>query len=127
MLRGFRDFITRGNVLDLAVAFVAGAAFTALVTSVTDSIINPAVGLVLGGGMEAGTFEVNGQVFDYGAVINAGILFLLTMVVLYFAFVAPMNAWRRHREQEQDEEVAGPSEAELLTEIRDLLRAQQQR
>ena len=125
MLKGFREFITRGNVLDLAVAFVAGAAFTALVASVTESIINPAVDLVLGGGMEAGTFEVNGQVFDYGAVIDAAILFLLTMVVLYFAFIAPMNAWRKRKETPADDTPAGPSDTELLTEIRDLLRARQ--
>lgn len=125
MIKGFRDFIVRGNVVDLAVAFVAGAAFTALVGSVSASIIEPLITSLLGDGLEAGKVAFNGQVIDFGAVVNAIITFLITMVVLYFAFVAPMNAWRKHRED--DEEDAGPSEAELLTEIRDLLRAQSEK
>lgn len=127
MIKGFRDFIVRGNVIDLAVAFVAGAAFTALVGSVSDSVITPFINMFLGDGVDAGKIEVNGQVIDFGAVVSAAITFFITMLVLYFVFVAPMNAWRSHREQEHEDEPAGPTDTELLTEIRDLLRAQQER
>lgn len=125
MIKGFRDFIVRGNVIDLAVAFVAGAAFTALVGSVSDTVINPFIGIFLGDGLDSGKFEIRGEVIDLGALVSAFITFFVTMVVLYFVFVAPMNAWRKHREEEHEEEPAGPTDTELLTEIRDLLRAQQ--
>lgn len=124
MIQGFRDFITRGNVIDLAVAFVAGAAFTGLVGSVSSSVVEPFIGLVLGGGIEAGTVEVNGQVFDFTALVNAIITFLITMAVLYFVFVLPMNAWRKRQEAEDAKDDDEATQTDLLIEIRDLLREQ---
>lgn len=124
MIRGFRDFIMRGNVIDLSVAFVAGAAFTALVGAFSTALIQPIIGIFLGGGIEAGTLEINGQVIDFTTLINAVITFLITMLVLYIVFVAPMNAWRARNEKPTDDEPAAPTDVELLTEIRDLLRAQ---
>ncbi len=124
MIQGFRDFITRGNVIDLAVAFVAGAAFTGLVGSVSSSVVEPFIGLVLGGGIEAGTVEVNGQVFDFTALVNAAITFVITMAVLYFVFVLPMNAWRKRQEAEDAKNNDEPTQTDLLIEIRDLLREQ---
>ncbi|MFM1916802.1 MAG: hypothetical protein RJB01_317 [Actinomycetota bacterium] len=122
MLKGFRDFIARGNVIDLSVAFVAGAAFTALVTTFTESLINPLVGLTLGGGVDVGAVTVNGQVFDFSGVINGIITFIITMLVLYFVFVLPMNKYRqRHAQDEVD---TRPADIQLLTEIRDLLSEQ---
>lgn len=119
MFKGFRDFIARGNVIDLSVAFVAGAAFTALVTTFTESLINPLVGLALGGGVDVGVFTVNGQVFDLSALINGVITFIITMMVLYFVFVLPMNRYRqRHAQGEVD---TRPADIQLLSEIRDLL------
>lgn len=119
MLKGFKEFILRGNVIDLAVAFVAGAAFTAVVGSFTEGLINPAVGLILGGGIEAGTVTVNGQVFNFTLIVNALITFVLTMFVLYFVFVLPMNKYRERTAPPS--EPAGPTEVELLQQIKELL------
>jgi large conductance mechanosensitive channel len=118
MISGFKDFISRGNVIDVAVGFVAGAAFTALITGITDALITPALGLILGGGVEAGSFTVNGQVFDITLMVNAFITFLLTMAVIYFVFVAPLNKWR---ERQPVVEEPTQTEIDLLREIRDLL------
>ncbi|MFI5043848.1 MAG: MscL family protein [Acidimicrobiales bacterium] len=97
MLKGFKEFITKGNIIDLAVAFVIGIAFAGLVSVFTSSLIEPLINLILGGGVDGGTIEVNGQVFDFGAVINAAINFIITAAVLYFAVVAPYNAYRNRR------------------------------
>jgi large conductance mechanosensitive channel len=123
VIKGFRDFILRGNVIDLAVAFVAGAAFTALVGAFSTALIGPIVGIFLGGGIDAGTVTINGQVIDFTALINAVITFVITMAVLYFAFVAPMNAYRRRTGNGGDVDVT-PPDVKLLKEIRDLLQEQ---
>lgn len=123
MIKGFRDFILRGNVIDLSVAFVAGAAFTALVGAFSTALIQPIIGIFLGGGIDAGTLEINGQVIDFTTLINAIITFLITMLVLYIVFVAPMNAYRK-RTAKPDDAVAPQTDVELLAEIRDLLKAQ---
>jgi len=123
MIKGFRDFILRGNVIDLAVAFVAGAAFTALVGAFSTALIGPIVGIFLGGGIDAGTVTINGQVIDFTALINAVITFVITMAVLYFVFVAPMNAYRRRTGSGGDVDVT-PADVKLLKEIRDLLQEQ---
>ena len=123
MIKGFRDFILRGNVIDLAVAFVAGAAFTALVGAFSTALIGPIVAIFLGGGIDAGTVTINGQVIDFTALINAVITFVITMAVLYFVFVAPMNAYRRRTGSGGDVDVT-PADVKLLKEIRDLLQEQ---
>ncbi|MFT3768822.1 MAG: MscL family protein [Minicystis sp.] len=82
----------RGNIVDLAVGVAIGAAFNSLVTSFGNAFIKPLLGLFLGGGVEGGTFAVNGQVFDVGGFINAVITFLITAAALYFFVVAPLNA-----------------------------------
>jgi large conductance mechanosensitive channel len=121
MLTGFKDFIAKGNVVDVAAGFVAGAAFVALISGITGAIITPLIGLISGGGVDAGVFTANGQVFDITAVINAIITFILTMALLYFVFVSPMNHWRE-RNQKGEDIPAPPTDVELLTEIRDLLK-----
>ncbi len=121
MFKGFKEFISKGNVIDVAVGFVAGAAFTALVTGITGAIITPMIGLISGDGVDAGVITVNGQVFDIMAVTNAIITFILTMAVLYFVFVAPINRWR-DRNQKDEETPTPVTDIELLTEIRDLLK-----
>jgi large conductance mechanosensitive channel len=121
MFTGFRDFVTKGNVIDVAVGFVAGAAFTALISGITGAIITPLIGLISGGGVNAGVFTINGQVFDITTVVNAIITFILTMALLYFVFVAPMNRWRA-RNQKDEEVLSSITDIELLTEIRDLLK-----
>jgi large conductance mechanosensitive channel len=123
MVKGFRDFIMRGNIVDLAIAVVIGVAFTALVAAVTDSLIKPLIGVFLGGGVSGGTFEVRGQTFNVGAVITAIITFLITAAVVYFLIVVPMKklADRRARGDADVPTPAPSDEAVLLTEIRDLL------
>jgi large conductance mechanosensitive channel len=121
MIKGFRDFIMRGNVIDLAVAVVIGAAFTALVAAFTDNLIQPLINLALGGGVDGGKVLINGQVFNFGAILNGFITFLITAAVVYFIFVAPMNAWKDRNKTEVEEEV--DEEIALLREIRDSLLA----
>ena len=127
MYRGFRDFLMRGNIVDLAIAVVIGTAFTAVVKVFTDSLIQPLINLVLGGGVSGGKVRVNGQVFDFGAVLNALIFFVITAAVVYFLIVVPMNhIIERRRRGDADAPTPMPSdEAVLLTQIRDLLSARQ--
>ncbi len=123
MLKGFRDFIMRGNVVDLAVGIVIGVAFTALVTSFTNSFLNPLIKAITGGGKVGGTFKINGAVFDYGAFITALITFVLTAAALYFFVVLPMNKLAERRKRGLEPEPVAPSEEiVLLSEIRDELR-----
>ena len=124
--KSFRDFLFRGNIVDLAVAVVIGTAFTALVTSVTDAMIQPLVNLFLGGEVDGGKVIVNGQVFDFGAVINAIITFVIIVAVVYLLIVVPMKRlMERSRRGEPTEDAPAPSdEAVLLSEIRDLMQGQ---
>ena len=126
MIKGFRDFIMRGNVVDLAVAVVIGAAFGSVVGAFTDNIINPIIA-ALGGDNVNGlaTQLVAGNdktVVDFGAVITAAINFVMIAAVIYLVLVVPMNklAERRKRGETPAEEVPAEDVA-LLREIRDLL------
>jgi large conductance mechanosensitive channel len=92
MLKGFRDFILRGNVLDLAVAVIIGAAFTAIVNSVVKDIITPLIAAIVGKpDFSALVLHVNGGVITYGNFLNALISFLLMAAVVYFFIVLPAN------------------------------------
>lgn len=123
MLQGFKSFVFRGNVIDLAVGFVVGAAFAALVTAFTDALIKPIVGIFLGGGIEAGQLVIRDQVIDFTVMINAVITFLITLTVIYFVFVAPMNKMRERTGKGTVDTT--PADVKLLTEIRDLLAKEQ--
>lgn len=110
----------RGNIVDLAIAFVTGAAFAALVGAFTKAFIEPLIKLVTGGGAVGGKFTINGVDFDYGLFLTALITFLLTMWILYSVVVVPYNAYRARMAKP---EAAEPTaEEKLLTEIRDALR-----
>ncbi len=123
MFKGFKEFATRGNVIDLAVAVVAGAAITALVGDFTTAIINPLIGLALGGGVDVGTIIVNEQVFDFTLLINSFITFIITLLVIYYALVVPVNKLRERQEAEKESAAEPtPEDIALLTEIRDLLK-----
>jgi large conductance mechanosensitive channel len=124
MIKGFRDFIMRGNIVELAVAVAIGSAFATLVKQFSDSFIRPLVGLVGGGGVGGGIFTIDNQKFDWGGFVNATIFFLATCAVIYFAVVAPLNALQERRRRGQPTPETPPTQEELLTEIRDLLRAQ---
>jgi large conductance mechanosensitive channel len=123
MLKGFKDFIMRGNVVDLAVGIVIGAAFTAVVTAFTSAFLKPIIQLVSGGeGVTAGAFRVRGVPFDWASFINACITFLITAAALYFLVVLPLNRLAERRARGEEPPPAAPSEeVKLLTEIRDAL------
>jgi large conductance mechanosensitive channel len=113
----FKDFINRGNLVELAVAFVLGAAFAALVTSLVENIFTPLIAAVFGEPDFSNlSFEVNESEILYGAFLNA----LISFVVIAFVLFLVVKAYNRFTE-EQGEDPAGPSEVELLTEIRDAL------
>ncbi len=93
MHKGFRDFILRGNVVDLAVAVVIGAAFGALVTSFVTNLITPLIAAIIGEpDFSALSFTINGSEFTYGAFINALISFLAIAAVIYFFVIQPLSA-----------------------------------
>lgn len=92
MLKGFRDFILRGNVIDLAVAVLIGAAFGSVVTSLTENLLTPLLAAIGGQpDFSAITFTINKSVFGIGAFINSLISFLITAAVIYFLIITPMN------------------------------------
>ena len=125
VLKGFKDFLLRGNVVELAVAVVIGAAFTAVVTAFTTSFLQPLIGLVAGGGEDGGEWVVDGQHFTWGRFLNALITFVLTAAVIYFVVVLPLKIVMERRRRGEQTGPAAPTQLELLAEIRDLLRAQQ--
>lgn len=129
MLKGFKDFIMRGNVVDLAVAVVIGGAFGAVVTALVADIVTPLIAAI--GGQQdfsALTFTVHNSKFLYGDLINKVITFLVIAAVIYFLIVMPLNllAERRARRLEQGEPDPAPKPEDilLLEQIRDLLQAQ---
>ena len=92
MIKGFKDFILRGNVIDLAVAVIIGAAFTAIVTSLVTNIITPLLAAIVGKpDFSALVLHLNGGIITYGTFLNAVISFLLLASVVYFFIVVPMN------------------------------------
>lgn len=126
MVKGFRDFIMRGNVVDLAVAVVIGAAFGSIVTALTEGIINPLISAIFGQPNldSVGNFTINNAHFSIGVVLTAIINFLIIAAAIYFIIVAPMNAFNERRKRGEapaPEEVS--EEVSVLREIRDALQA----
>ena len=127
MIKGFKEFLLRGNVVDLAVAVVVGAAFTALVAAVTANLIEPVLNAL--GGVDTGSigFYVNPDkpesYINLSAILNAIITFLITALVVYFVFVAPMKKFQDLAAKKKVPVKADPTEVELLIQIRDLLGA----
>lgn len=122
MFSGFKEFISRGNVIDLAVGVIIGGAFSPIVTALSDNVIMAFIAAIFGKPNfdHVGEFTINGATIMPGTVITAVINFLLIALALYFCIVVPMNKLRKTKEVE---EVATPSEdVVLLTEIRDLLK-----
>ncbi len=121
MFKGFKEFLSRGNIVDLAVAVVIGTAFTALVTKFTDSIIAPLINRVgVNANSDVGVLKISiggGQTIDLNILLSAAINFLLVAFVVYFFVVLPYNTLRKRGEVEQ----ADDAQIVLLTEIRDLL------
>jgi large conductance mechanosensitive channel len=128
MLKGFRDFVFRGNIFELAVAVVIGTAFTAVVTAVVTNLINPIIAAI-------GGHNVNGlavtlvagnpkTMMHFDTVITAIINFVIIAAIVYFVFVLPMQTILERRKRRDPAVAADPTDVELLTEIRDLLREQ---
>ncbi|CAM4234194.1 large conductance mechanosensitive channel protein MscL [Kibdelosporangium persicum] len=129
MLKGFKDFIMRGNVLELAVAVVMGTAFTAVVTAVVNSVLNPLIASFGGANVTGLSWQiVSGNAkstMDFAAVITAIINFLLIAVVVYFLLVMPMKRIQERRRRGEEAGPSEPTQVEVLMEIRDLLQSQQ--
>ncbi|GAA2819023.1 large-conductance mechanosensitive channel protein MscL [Crossiella cryophila] len=129
MLKGFKDFLMRGNVVELAVAVVIGTAFTAIVTTVTKYLIQPLVNSIGGSDPAKGLgFHIisgkDSTFINLGEVINAAINFVIVAAVVYFLLVLPMQKLQERRKRGQEAGPAEPTDVELLGEIRDLLRNQ---
>ncbi len=126
MIREFREFIARGNVIDLAVGIIIGAAFTAIVTSIVEDLVNPLIGLLVGGiDFSAVSFGMGDARFMVGNFINAVIKFLIIawVVFLIVKAVNKMSSLAAKKEEAKPEEPKGPTTEELLMQIRDELRA----
>lgn len=126
MLKEFQEFISRGNVMDLAVGIIIGAAFTAIVSALVDNIITPILGIFLGGVDFSGLAITIGEAnITYGVFIQSVIDFLIISFVI-FLLIRTINQIRdRFSKQEEEEAIAAPPEdIKLLQEIRDLLQAQ---
>ena len=130
----FKAFALKGNVMDMAIGVIIGAAFGAIVTALTDSFINPLIAVITGGAEKdengvmqvvGGTFTVRGVEFSYGAFISAVINFLIIALILFCLIKAVNRAMAIGKKKAEEEAAAEPPKEEvLLTEIRDLLKAQ---
>ena len=124
MLKGFKEFISRGNVVELAVGVIIGAAFKNIVDALVDGIINPLIAAVIGKPdfSDAFILTLNGSDVKFGLLITAVINFILMAFAIYFCIVVPMNALNARRKKDEEETVKETSdEVKLLTEIRDAL------
>jgi large conductance mechanosensitive channel len=129
VFQGFKKFIMRGNVFDLAIAVVMGTAFTAVVTAVVTNLINPLIAAI-GAGPSSSALSVQlvagnaKTVIDFSAVITAVINFAVIAAVVYFAFVLPITKIMERRAKGKEPAASVITEVDVLTEIRDLLREQ---
>ncbi|MCT2260582.1 large conductance mechanosensitive channel protein MscL [Brachybacterium muris] len=129
-MKGFKEFIMQGNVLDLAVGVVIGGAFTALIGAFVDNLIRPVINVFGGANVDGLAFKITNDstVVDLGALLSAIIAFLITAAVVYFVFVLPVTKARafdrKRRGLPEEDEGGAPEDVVLLTEIRDLLAVQ---
>ncbi|MEH3053570.1 MAG: large conductance mechanosensitive channel protein MscL [Patulibacter minatonensis] len=123
MIKGFRDFLMRGNVVDLAVAVIIGAAFTSIVTALNTKVIAQLIAAVGGvSSMEDASFKLGSASIGYGAVVAATINFVIVAAIVYFFVVTPMNKLQeRFNKPAEEKEATLSKDQELLIEIRDLL------
>ncbi len=125
MISEFKTFLMRGNIVDLAVAVVIGAAFGVVVTSLVENILMPIVAMIIGKpDFSALSFTINDAQFFYGKFLNDVISFVAVAAAVFFFVVKPMSAiMARRAKDEEPAAPAGPTQEELLADIRDLLRA----
>ena len=122
MLKEFRDFIMRGNVVDLAVAVVIGGAFAAITASLVADILTPLLGLLGIPDFSTWVIQVGDAEMRIGLFLNSLITFVLIAAAIFFLVVKPMQSIEARRKASEEEAPAEPSEVDLLTEIRDELR-----
>ena len=124
LIREFKEFISKGNVMGMAVGLIVGSAFTAIVTSLNQDIITPLLGLILGQiDFTSLSLTVGGASVMYGNFIQAIITFLITALTLFFVLKGFNKMTRKKEEEKKEEPAPEPSEdVKLLTEIRDLLK-----
>jgi large conductance mechanosensitive channel len=125
MIKEFRDFLMRGNLVELAVAFVMGLAFAALITSFVNDLIMPIVAMIIGKPDFSGlTFTINDAVFRYGAFVTAAITFLSTAAAIFFFVVKPVDALKARRGGAEEEAVSDEERRhqELLAALEGLRR-----
>ena len=125
MLKEFRDFLMRGNLVELAVALVIGLAFAALISSFVDDLVMPVIAMIIGKPDFSGlTFTINDAVFGYGAFITALITFLATAAAIFFFVVKPVGAIMARTQKPTEDEVSDEERRhqELLTALEGLRR-----
>lgn len=138
-LQEFKEFALKGNVMDMAVGVIVGAAFGNIVSSLTDNFINPLIAVITGGAKKdengvmqlvGGKFSINGIDFNYGAFLSSVLNFLIIALILFCLIKAVNTAMTIGKKKKEEEEAAKPVEPSkveiLLTEIRDLLRSRTQ-
>ena len=121
MLKGFKDFIMRGNVIDLAVAVVIGAAFAPIITKIVEGLITPLISRIFGQPNldSVGNIDIGADaVLAFGPVFTAAINFVAVAAAIYFLVIVPMNRFKKPAVEEE----SGPTEIQLLAEIRDSLK-----
>jgi large conductance mechanosensitive channel len=131
MLKGFKGFLMRGNVIDLAVAVIIGTAFTAIVKAIADYLINPLIAAIGGANVNGLGFRLVGSnpktLVDFGSIITAAINFTIIAGVVYFVIVMPMKKIQERRKRGEEPGPSEPTDVQLLAEIRDLLIDQRNR
>ena len=136
-LQEFKEFALKGNVMDMAVGVIVGAAFGNIVSSLTDNFINPLIAVITGGAKKdengvmqlvGGKFSINGIDFNYGAFLSSVLNFMIIALILFCLIKAVNTAMTVGKKKKEEEEAAKPVEPSkeevLLTEIRDLLKEQ---
>ena len=130
-LQEFKEFALKGNVMDMAIGVIIGAAFGSIVSALTDNFINPLIALITGGAekdengvmqLVGGKFTVNGVDFNYGAFLSAVLNFLIIALILFCLIKAVNKAMAEGKKKEEEKPAEPPKEEVLLTEIRDLLK-----
>ncbi|WP_251150535.1 large conductance mechanosensitive channel protein MscL [Cellulosimicrobium sp. Marseille-Q4280] len=128
VLSGFKEFVLRGNAIDLAVGVVIGAAFTSIVTAIVNGLISPLIAMIFGKPDISNMWKIgpiNEATINMGLILNALLQFLLVAVAIYFVIVLPMNHLAARRKKDVEPEPEAPAEdVRVLQEIRDLLAAQ---
>ena len=128
VLNGFKEFVLRGNAIDLAVGVVIGAAFSAVVTAIVDGLISPLIAMIFGKPDISDIWHIgpiNGATIDVGLILNAILQLLIIAAAIYFVIVLPMNHLAAMRKKDEEPEPEAPAEdVRVLQEIRDLLAAQ---